>query len=257
MGRVREGEIIKGKLIKKISFLGISVAVLNRKEIVDVILEFAKGNRVRTAFYINAHCINIARADKEYRDILNKADLVYAGGQGVVWSARFLGCPLSQRVNIIDFFDLLVERLIEKEISIYLLGASQDVVKKAAQELRNKGLKIAGYRDGFFEPDEEKEVIREINNLRPDILLVGMGVPKQEKWIYRHRQELNTNLCWAVGGAFDLFAGRFRKTPAWISSCGLEWLYLGLQSPRRLVKRYLLGNFRFIFYTLKYKFRTR
>ncbi|MFH0790932.1 MAG: WecB/TagA/CpsF family glycosyltransferase [Candidatus Omnitrophota bacterium] len=244
-------------MIKKVSFLGISAAVLNRKEIVDVILEFAKGNRVRTAFYINAHCVNIARADKEYRDILNKADLVYSGGQGVVWAARFLDCPLPQRVNIIDFFDLLVKGLIEQEISIYLLGASQDVIKKAAWELKSKGLKITGYRDGFFDQDEEKEVIQEINNLRPNILLVGMGVPIQEKWVYNHLVELRVNLCWAVGGAFDLFAGRFRKTPAWISNCGLEWLYLGLQSPRRLLKRYLLGNFRFIFHTLKYKFRTR
>lgn len=202
-------------MTKKILFLDISVAVLNRKEIAEVILEFAKGNCSRIAYYINAHCVNIACVDKEYRDILNKADLVYSGGQGVVWAARFLGRPLPQRVNIIDFFDLLVKRLIEQEISIYLLGASQDVVRKAARELKNKGLKIAGYRDGFFEPDEEKDVIREINNLRPDILLVGMGVPRQEKWIYNHLAELRVNLCWAVGGAFDIFAGRFRKTPAW------------------------------------------
>lgn len=242
-------------MIKKISFLGIPIAVLNRKEIVDVILEFSKEDYKRTAYYINAHCVNISCVDKEYQGILNKADLVYAGGQGVVWAARFLGCSLPQRVNIIDFFDLLVKRMIEKGISIYLLGATEDVVKKAARELKNKGLKIAGFRNGFFDEAGEKDLIQEINNLRPNILLVGMGVPKQEKWIYRHRQELNTNLCWAVGGVFDIFAGKFKKTPVWISNCGLEWLYLGLQSPRRLVKRYLLGNFLFVFQVIKYRFK--
>lgn len=244
-------------MIKKISFLDVAIAVLNRKEIVDVILEFAKGNRVRIAFYVNAHCVNIACLDKEYRDILNKADLVYAGGQGVVWASKFLGCHLPQRVNIMDFFDLLVKCLIEKEISIYLLGAAQDTVKKAAQELKNKGLKIAGYRSGFFDQNEEKEIIQEINNLKPDILLVGMGVPVQEKWIYRHRQELNTNLCWTVGGVFDILSGKYKKTPGWISNCGLEWLYLGLQSPKRLIKRYLLGNFLFVFRVIRHKFKKR
>ncbi len=208
-------------MIKKISFLGISIAVLNREQIVDVILDFAKDNQKRTACYINAHCVNIARVDKEYLNILNKTDLVYAGGQGVVCATKFLGQPLPQRVNIMDFFDLLLTRLIDKEISIYLLGASQEIIKKAAEELKNKGLKITGHRNGFFDQNEEKEIIQEINNLKPDILLVGMGVPVQEKWIYRHRQELNTNLCWTVGGVFDILSGKYKKTPGWISNCGL------------------------------------
>lgn len=244
-------------MIKKISFLDVGIAVVNREEITDVLVGFAKGNQSRTAFYINAYCVNIAWRDKEYQDILNKADLVYAGGQGVVWLSRFLGSPLPQRVNIIDFFDLLVKRLIEEEISIYLLGAAENIVSKAARELKNKGLNIIGYRNGFFDKSGEKEIIQEINNLRPDILLVGMGVSMQEKWIYRYRQELNINLCWAVGGVFDIFAGRFKKTPTWVSNCGLEWLYLGLQSPKRLVKRYLAGNFMFILHILRYKFRKR
>lgn len=243
------------QLIKKISFLGVATAVLNRKEIVDVILEFAKGNRPKTAFYINAHCVNIARADKEYKEILNKADLVYAGGQGIVWAARFLGQPLPQRVNIMDFFDLLVKRLIEKEISIYLLGAGQDTVKKAAQELKNKGLKIAGYRSGFFDKDEEKEIIQEINNLKPDILLVGLGVPKQEKWIYNHINMLNVNLCWSVGAVFDWLSGQRRRSPRWMIKFGLEWLHRLYQQPKRLWKRYLIGNLIFIYRVIKYKFR--
>jgi len=231
------------------------VNVLDRKEIIEVLSEFAKGDCPRTAYYLNAYCANIACSDKEYKAILNKSDLVYAGGQGVVWASKLLGKPLPERVNILDFFDKLVKQLIERKISIYLLGGEKTVIKNAEAVLRKKGLDIIGARDGFFTKDEEADVIKEINVLSPDILMVGMGVPWQEKWIYDHLNELNVRLCWAVGGVFKIFSGELKRTPHWIIDCGLEWFYLGLQDPKRLWRRYFIGNIIFIYNVLKWRLR--
>jgi len=240
----------------KVSILDIKINPLNRNDIVNTLLEFTKGGQPKTAFYLNAHCVNIAYSDEEYRSILNKSDMVYAGGQGVVWASRFLGEPLPERVNILDFFDLLFKGLKKQQTTIYLLGGRKEVIKKAEETLKNKGLKIVGSRSGFFDTTEE-DIIREINFLKPDILLVGMGVPRQEKWISAHLNGLNVHLCWAVGGVFNLFAGNLKKAPRWISDCGLEWLYLGIQDPKRLFRRYLFGNIIFVYRVVKEKFNKK
>lgn len=239
--------------MKKISISGINICVVNRKEIIDELLGFAMGGRVKTAYYLNAHCFNLVCLDKEYADILNRSDLVYAGGAGIIWASRVLGTPLPERVNILDFFDELAAELIDKKITIYLLGEKIETIKKVEAELKRIGLNIVGSRDGFFIKDEEKGVINEINVLKPDILMVGMGVPKQEKWINCHSNELDVKLCWAVGGVFKIFSGELKHAPRWIIDCGLEWLYLGLQDPVRLWRRYFIGNVVFIYHIVRCK----
>lgn len=238
----------------KISFLGININAVTKKEIIDILLDFSRGGRTKTVFYVNAHCVNIAQLDPEYKYILNKADLVYAGGQGVVWAAGFLGTPLPERVNILDFFDIILKEFKDKKTTIYLLGGTTQVVKRTESILKNQGLKIIGARSGFFTQAEEKEIISEINSLKPDILMVGIGVPKQEKWIYAHSNELNTNLCWGVGAAFDWLSGYRRRAPKWMIKCGLEWLHRLCQEPKRMLKRYLIGNCLFVFRVTRHKF---
>ena len=240
---------------KKIPFLGIRINPLRREEIVSELLDLAQSPLSSTACYLNAHCVNVASRDQEYREILNQADLVYAGGQGVVWAARFLGKPLPERVNILDFFPDLVRGLKEHKITLYLLGSRAEVVKKAEKALKDLGVLVLGSRQGFFALQEEEEIIREINRLAPDILMVGMGVPAQEKWLARNRAALQVPLCWAVGGFFDVFAGRWQRAPGWVSRGGLEWLWLGLQGPKRLLSRYLPGNIIFIFRALEHKLK--
>ena len=238
---------------KKISFLGIGINVLSREEIINTLLGLAKEGRQRTAIYLNAHCVNISFTDFEYREILEKADLVYAGGQGVVWASRFLGAPLPERINILDFFDSLAEELSKRQITVYFLGNKSDIVKKAEDALKSKGLKVVGSKCGFFNKDEEVEIIKEINALQPNILMVGMGIPRQEKWIQAHIHELNVNLCWAVGAAFDWLSGKRKRAPRWMIECGLEWLHRLCQQPKQLWKRYLIGNIIFIYHVLKWK----
>lgn len=234
---------------------GINIQDLDRENMAEVLGEFSKDSSKRTAFYVNAHCVNVAFCDPEYRKILNGADLVYAGGMGVVWAGRFLGQTIPERVNILDFFEPLVEMFKAKGVTLFLLGGAQEVIKKAEQSLKNRGVCVLGCRDGYFDESQEAGVIRQINEVKPDILMVGFGVPKQEKWIWDHRKELDVNLCWAVGGVFDLLAGRLRVAPLWMRCCGLEWLYLSFQSPKRFFKRYLFGNPLFIYRILREKFR--
>lgn len=230
------------KDIDEADFLGIRIGLLSRTQMSVIITEFALAGKRRFITYLNAHCVNVSFSDKEYRDILNKADLVYAGGWGVVWGARFLGAVLPERLNILDFFDTLSVLLLRNNISLYLLGGTEEVAQEAAEKLRYKGINVVGARSGFFTPPQEQAIIDEINHLRPHILMVGRGVPKQEKWIYNHLNELEVNLCWAVGAAFDWLSGQRSRAPAWMVGCGLEWLHRFLQQPRRLWNRYLIGN---------------
>ncbi|MBL7130472.1 MAG: WecB/TagA/CpsF family glycosyltransferase [Candidatus Omnitrophica bacterium] len=240
-------------MYKPIDFLGIKISAITKDEIVDKILEFALVGKHKMITYLNAHCVNVSFADFEYREILQAADLVYAGGKGVVWSSRLFDKSLPERVNILDFFDRLVERIIEKKLKIYLLGGKPDVAQIAADELKKRfpALEISGFHHGFFNGREESDIIEEVNFLKPNILMVGLGIPKQEQWIYRHLNELDVNLCWGVGAAFDWLSGQRKRAPGWMINCGLEWLHRLYQEPKRLWKRYLIGNPVFIYRVLK------
>ncbi len=244
-------------MYKAIDFLGIKVSAITKKEIVDKILEFTLTGKRKIIMYLDAHCVNVAFMDPEYRKILKGADLVCAGGKALVWASKLFDSTLPERVNSLDFFDSLVEGLIEKKIKVYLLGCKPSVVQKAVDELKRRfsDLTIVGYHHGFFNQDQEINIIKEINALRPNILMVGMGVPRQEKWIYKHLNDMDVNLFWAVGGAFNNISGIFKRAPAWMINCGLEWLYRLFQEPERLWKRYIIGNFIFIYHVLSYKIR--
>lgn len=239
---------------RNVDFLGITLGALTASEMVDRILAYAVAGKHKKMTYINADCVNISFRNAEYRKILNQMDLVYAGGIGVVLGSRLFGKLLRERVNILDFFDKLAERLRENRVTMYLLGAKEDVVQKAKAELvRRYSLDIVGSHSGFFDEKEGNSIIEEINALRPNILIVGMGVPKQEKWIYEYRDRLDVNLCWAVGGAFNNFSGLLKRAPRWMIRCGLEWLYRLYQEPGRLWKRYLIGNFTFLYHAIRWK----
>lgn len=232
------------------NFLSINISILNKKDIVNKILEFVSTEKCKFITYLNAHCVNISYSDIEYRDILQNMDMVYSGGQGVVWAGRFLGIPIPERVNVLDFFDELVKELKNRKTTVYLLGETDNVIKKTADILKEKGINIAGAHNGFFDEAQENFIIQEINKLQPAILMVGMGAPTQEKWMFKHKEDLNVRLCWGVGGVFKLLCGDLKRAPRWIINCGLEWLYIGLQDPKRLFKRYLIGNFIFIYHVL-------
>ncbi|MCX7012394.1 MAG: WecB/TagA/CpsF family glycosyltransferase [Candidatus Sumerlaeota bacterium] len=207
-----------------------------------------RGGRLRLVSYLNAHNVNLAFEDEEYRDILRRADMLYADGMGVVWGWRLVGQALPCRVNAGDLILDFCRGAAEQGLSLYLLGSAPGVAEAAARRWQAEapGLKIAGARDGFFRPEDEDAVAEEIRRAHPDLLLVGMGVPRQEKWAARWKDRLGVPVVWCVGALFEYSGGRRARAPVWMRRCGMEWAWRLALEPRRLWKRYLVGNIRFL-----------
>jgi N-acetylglucosaminyldiphosphoundecaprenol N-acetyl-beta-D-mannosaminyltransferase len=218
---------------------------VRRWELVERVVQAARRHARMTVLYVNAHCMNLQARDDAYRDILAEADTVYCDGMGVLLAARLTGQQIPERMTGADWIEDLCRAASRHDLSLYLLGATPDVVQGAAVALRTRypGLRIVGASDGY---DVGPGTIAEINRSRPDILLVGMGPPRQEKWIARHRSALHVPVVWAVGGLFDVVSGRVPRGPRWMTQHGLEWMCRLVVEPRRLWRRYLLGNPRFL-----------
>jgi N-acetylglucosaminyldiphosphoundecaprenol N-acetyl-beta-D-mannosaminyltransferase len=152
--------------------------------------------------------------------------------------------PIPGRVNGTDLMERLVERAAQRGHSIYFLGAKLEVVRKVVQIYREKypDLKVAGYRDGYFKPEEEQQVAEEIRASNADIIFLAFGSPKKEKFVSRWLYRMNVPVVHGVGGSFDVVAGVTRRAPVWMQNYGLEWFYRFLQEPHRMWKRYLLTN---------------
>jgi N-acetylglucosaminyldiphosphoundecaprenol N-acetyl-beta-D-mannosaminyltransferase len=193
--------------------------------------------------------MNVQYRDRAYRDILASADTVYCDGTGVVLAARLIGQTIPERMTGADWVEDLCRTAVERDLSLYLLGGAPEAVHGAAATLRRRhpGLHIVGEKAGY---DVGPSVVDAINKQRPDILLVGMGTPRQEKWIARYRLALDVPVVWAVGGLFDFVSGRIPRGPRWMTQHGLAWLCRLMVEPHRLWRRYLLGNPRFLWRVL-------
>ncbi|MCX7780071.1 MAG: WecB/TagA/CpsF family glycosyltransferase [Negativicutes bacterium] len=193
----------------------------------------------------NAEMLMLAQEDEELADILRQADLVVPDGAGVVWAARQQGQPLPERVAGFDLVQRLLELAAAKAYSVYMLGGAPGIAQQAAARAKTlyPGLHVAGINDGYFSPEQEDTILSAIREAKPHILLVALGVPRQEKWIVRHRQELKTPLAIGVGGTFDVMAGAVARAPLWMQNSGLEWLYRLLLQPSRAKRMLALPRF--------------
>ncbi|MBE6356322.1 MAG: WecB/TagA/CpsF family glycosyltransferase [Lentisphaerae bacterium] len=201
--------------------------------------------------FINAHCLNIVCKDKAYKQVLNGCAAVFADGIGAKIGAKMLDYKVEENVNGTDMFPLLAQ----KPYRIYLLGGAPGVAVKALEKARalNGKAEFVGCADGFFNEKSEEAVFAEINALQPDIILVAMGVPKQEMWIHEHRQDLPGCVAIGVGGLLDFVSERIPRAPVWMRKCNIEWCYRLYNEPSRLFKRYIIGNPLFIIRVLRSK----
>lgn len=207
--------------------LAIGVDKVTMQGALDLCLGFLASMEPHLVVTPNAEIAYAAAHDPELAAILNRADLVIPDGAGVVLASRLLGDPVPQKVAGVDLATNLLHALhIRKRGRIYLLGARPEVVSEAARRisLQYPGLHIAGYRDGYFTPDEEPAVIEAIRNANVDILFAGMGAPRQERWLSKHLKELNARLAMGVGGTIDIWAGAAPRPPQWMIQANLEWL---------------------------------
>jgi N-acetylglucosaminyldiphosphoundecaprenol N-acetyl-beta-D-mannosaminyltransferase len=223
------------------------------------LVKAASARTRRQAFFVNAHCVNVAASDKAYLATLAAADMLFADGIGMRIAARLAGVPLIDNVNGTDLFPLLCRDAAAAGLSIALLGARPEVARRCGQSMvrRFPDLEVAFTHHGYFRDSDVTAVIREINASGADLLFVAMGVPAQELWISKHADELRIPVLLGVGALFDFYSGAVRRAPRLIRRFGMEWAYRFLLEPRRMFARYILGNPLFIARTLSRRARGR
>lgn len=240
-----------GEATGTVELFGLPIANLTGQETLDRIAQFVLSRRPHHVVTSDSLMLVRAQRDEEFRGILEKADLITPDGTGVVWAGRLLGQPFRERVPGVELVDRICQMAAERGFSVYLLGGEPGVADCAAGQLRQRypSLRSLGARHGYFPSQEETGVVEEIARLQPDVLFVGMGVPRQEMWISKNLQRLGVPACIGVGGSFDVISGRVPRAPAWMQNCGLEWLYRAVKEPKRLPR--LLGLPRFLLMTIR------
>ena len=203
--------------------------------------------------HANVHTVNLATEDPSYREILRAADMVLNDGKGVMLGARLLGDRFSADLNGNFFTPLLLRRAIERGWPVYLLGAKPGVAERLREVLARSmpGLEVVGSHHGHFTSDEEDRIVAEISAVGTGLLLVGMGNPHQERFLARRLNDTGARLGVGVGAFFDFMTGEVPRAPVWMNRYGLEWLFRLLQEPKRMWRRYLVGNPRFIAQVLR------
>ncbi|MBT1442988.1 exopolysaccharide biosynthesis polyprenyl glycosylphosphotransferase [Shewanella sp. JM162201] len=241
---------------RKVRLLGIEIDNLSMAQLLDLLMKHAARRQSRHFAFVNTDCLNSAWQDAQYRALLAGCEGVFADGIGVRLGCHLTRQGLKDNLNGTDLFPLLCERAALEGRSIYLLGGSDGIARAAAAAMAAKypGLVIAGCHHGFIDErsafdknstlneNSSASVIEAINQSRADILLVGMGAPRQERWIAKHRENLKVGVALGVGGLFDFYSGRIPRAPLWLRQLGLEWCWRLWQEPGRMWRRYILGN---------------
>ena len=244
--------------MKRINFLNIPMDVSTMEGTVSVIEERITSNKFTQHVVVNvAKVVNIQN-DVVLAESVDACDIINIDGMGVVWGARFCGHAIPERVAGVDLFYSLLKMSAKRGFPVFLLGAKQDVVEKTKQVVEElyDGLNIAGYHDGFFWDDEEA-VVTKIRESGAKLLFVAITSPKKENFINKWKDELGVNFVMGVGGTFDVVSGKVRRAPVFIQKLGMEWLYRLCQEPRRLFKRYMVTNIKFLWMVVCSKFFKR
>ena len=234
----------------RVLVLGISVDAIGWGETLARMTRWAKNRESRYVCLVNVHSVVTGSNDPTLHDALEGADLALPDGAPVAWMVRRLGFHEQRRVNGPDLMERFCGICSDTGIGIFLLGGTPQTLDRlrGTLEERSGGLRIAGTRSPPFREmsrEEEEDLVRDINASGMSVVFVGLGCPKQEKWMFRNRNRVNGVMV-GVGAAFDYHAGTLRRAPRWMQSAGLEWLFRMSQEPRRLWRRYLYTNVQFV-----------
>lgn len=226
------------------------------KESISLICEAIKNNKQIHHIVINAGKVVAMQTDEELLKSVNSADMINADGQAIVWASKLLGKNIPERVAGIDLMENLIKSAFKNDFKIYFFGAKEEIISKVIQKYKSLyGSEIiAGYRNGYFSDEDEEKIANDINKSGANILFVAISSPKKENFLYKYKDKLaNVNFIMGVGGSFDVVSGKVKRAPVWMQKIGLEWFYRFLQEPKRMWKRYLVGNIKFIFLVIKTK----
>jgi N-acetylglucosaminyldiphosphoundecaprenol N-acetyl-beta-D-mannosaminyltransferase len=244
----------------KKDLFGISVDSLTMEETIDQIHNAIKKNSKIRQVSINAGKLVLMEKNKELYKSVTACDIINADGQSVVWASRFLGKDLPCRVAGCDLMQELVKLAYENNYKCYFFGAKEYVIKKVVEqynELYGPNI-IAGYRNGYFDKNEGHLIARQIADSGAQLLFVALNSPAKENFLCDYAEILKeVNFTMGVGGSFDIVAGATKRAPKWMQDIGMEWFYRFLQEPRRMWKRYLVGNSKFIYLVMREKFKRK
>jgi len=238
-------------------FAGIRFDKVNLSESVKKVITAIEHNSKIQVCVTNVYSTVLMQKDTEFRKINNSTSLVVADGMPIIWVSKLMGFPLPCRIAGSDLFFELCTVASTRNYTFYFLGSKKEVLDKIRVNLKVDfpDLKIVGmysppYRDQFSE-EENNDIVQKINEVKPDVLWVGMTAPKQEKWIFHNLDKLNVKVAIGVGAVFNFVAGSVPRAPVWMQKMGMEWFFRLIQEPKRLWKRYLIGNTIFLWLVLK------
>lgn len=238
--------------LKPINILGVGVHPLTTVQLNEWIGTIIDRGGKEQVLNVNVHCINLAMDQPWLHDLLNQAEIVFCDGAGIILGARILGHQIPERITYADWLWTLAEYSVTKGYSFYFLGAKPGTARAAADRILDRipDLKIIDVQDGYFDKTdghpENEAIINSINQAHPNILVLGMGMPIQERWLRDNWDSLNVNIALTGGGIFDILSGELKRPPTWMNEHGLEWLGRLFIDPTRLWRRYLIGNPKFI-----------
>ena len=227
-------------------FLNLHLDVLSREEVFATCRQFLAADHCRTLCFLNVHCFNVAQADPDYAGASARADLLLNDGIGVKLLTMLARVPVRENLNGTDLIPQLLRLAAVTGASVYLLGGKAGIAEQAAETLQSgmPRLKVAGCHSGYFAPADEPGLVAAINRSGARLLVLGMGVPRQELWAERHREQLESVRLIVCGGAIlDFLSGAVPRAPAWLRWLRLEWLFRLCLEPRRMWRRYILGSF--------------
>ncbi len=228
--------------------LGTPLLATTYERLIAYVHELARGSGTYAIDFTNTHIVTLRREDAHFREITGEFDYFLPDGMPLIWCLNARGAGLRDRVYGPTF---MRRCFLESpaDTTHYLLGGSRECV--AALQRRFASARIVGGRNGYFPPDQDAEIVTEINRLAPDFIWIGLGTPKQQVWIHRHKSAINRGVLFAVGFAFDVNAGLKHDAPSWMQRRGLTWTFRLLSEPRRLFSRYLRFNTLFLYYLCK------
>lgn len=226
-----------GEMHKKVDILGVGFDYLTMKQATDKVVQLLeateKSRQVITT--ANPEIVMAALKDSDFFDMVNQSDITVADGIGIIYGSKVLKRPLPERVGGFDLMQNVFNKIKGKPINVFFLGAGPEVAEIAKNNMVKKhpGLRIVGTQDGYFEDADIPNIIKEINALEVDLILVGLGAPKQEKFMFNYREQMNVKVLVGVGGSFDGMSGVVKRAPDLFIKLNLEWFYRLIKQPSR------------------------
>lgn len=236
---------VSTKMRNQVKILNIPIDAVSQTQAKERLIEFLDGSSLKQVYTPNPEIIMIAQKDQALKNVLQGADLVIPDGIGLIIASKIKGLQLKERVTGIDTMHQLLLDAAERNKSIYLFGGKPGIAEIACENIENKykGIRIAGFNHGYFKEEDENQIINNINSVKPDILFVCLGAPKQEKWIYKYKEILQCKIAMGVGGSVDIYSGTAKRAPRIFQKMGLEWFYRLAKEPWRLKRMMLLPKF--------------